>query len=254
MKNLFNRKSAPKAQSTGKGRDRTRARLALQLEDNQDALSNMVGMKKHLSCYEERDRGIASFGPLRSFLNARLGLHISVVEADLHKRAGKGHSNRADLIHIYERLVEQHVELKPDGIYAHRWGKKLQRDFYVHPEQKTLEKVPSEAEPVKKLLYEQVKVGDRKRLVKLNGLWFMVSFKPLLPNSIFKVMIFNDWLIPAVPLDIILKREAIDYSTPETQLPRYPHFDIFVEAWGEKIYAESKRAANRYELRMASIR
>ena len=144
---LFNRKSAFKSQCKGKGQDRMRARLALQNDKHQDELPKIASMKSNLKHYEDHERGIPSLNPLREFLDARVGQPISIVEADFHKRLNKRYPDRIDLFRIYEELLVQHVELESDGIYHRHYGKymriKLVKDFYVHPQTLTVEKVLS---------------------------------------------------------------------------------------------------------------
>lgn len=251
MKNLFNRKSVFKSKRQGKNMDRVRSKFALQNEQMQDELPSQSGMKAKLKRHEERQRGIASIGPVRRFLDARVGQPIAIVESDLRKRAGKRYIDRSELIQIFDRLVVKEVELEEDGIYARHFSAvfrmKLTQDFYVHPLSLTLEKVPSEVKPVVKPLFEQVKINDKESLVLLDGLWFMISFKPLLPKTAF----LPSYLLNSPPADIILKRDAIDFGGIDQ---RYHRYDPFVEAWGAKVYAASKRAASKFELRKAGIR
>ncbi len=200
------------------------------------------------SRYDSRTPNLGC-GPLRAFLCARLGQPVEQVKDELYKRAGKKYFYRDALLHVFDWLVKKNVAFGADGVIydldRSDGFNALTKNFYVHPENGTLEKVPSPVKPDCKLRYEQVDVDETHKLVKLDGLWFMVCFAPVLPAS-------DRPVYGCGVVDFITKQPA--YCEAMTSYARRDYKQQCELDWGSKVYALSKRAAGKSELRKHGIR
>jgi len=225
-----------------------------------------------------------NLGALKRFLNLRLGSRWDEVKNEA-SRAGRVSAGLGNVMrNCLERMVCENV-IEQDGKLicpesrtelSDTWERFL---FYVHPATGTLERVPrkpkrylremEQKQSQKELRqepFEQVAVSELQKLVRVNGIWFLVDFEPLPTMATLAarcgyaqsyVSATGRWLgewgkKPSGPQDILLDEEAIDDpANSYRQCGKETNYrvNLFVQAWGAAIYAVSKLQVSSRTLR-----
>jgi hypothetical protein len=249
---------------------------AVIISDPFDAVESREPMRKRLLDRREPNLG---YGPLLRFLRTQVGKPWREVEAALHRRLGSNFASSYQTWDKVDFLVCKSVELRDGQVYdiERPWTSKLSRHserFYIDPETGLLKKMPcpSDNKLIKKPRFEQVVISDRRRLIKVDGIWYRVDFEPIptidsLPKRTEKtpevlrslIGISSATLPPRGPDDILLKIEAVDdpscsYSDRGSRGVKNWKLEPFVQEWGSKIYAARKQQANSDDLRKYGVK
>ena len=187
-----------------------------------------------------RERGL-SLKPLRRYLTSQVGRVWDDVYSDL---CGDATIGGGELVYEMRRWIDFIVELNVQMIdgkpYTDR-GFEISgcgwRELWVHPETGIL--MMSEKRRYRyrrpRKIFEQHDLGNGRRAVKLNGIWYEVELKPIptAPEN------HED-----CPVDVIFGEKVIRHS-------RYWHEGIgkFKAEWGSAVYAASKLQMNKREIR-----
>ncbi len=224
-----------------------------------------------------------NFGALKRFLNSRVGRNWREVQGEIRRSMSIHSFAGNELQKCVKNVVCLNVQEEDGKLICVESGKELceKWQFYVHPLTGELQPVPRPTkrslheQEMKRLFsktFEQVAMSDLQKLVKVNGIWYVVDFKPIptlkeyaeeVGLSSELVSLSGRWLgeynlMPQGPKDIFLDEGAIDNSVTLNTNGRYQFIDFriqpFVEAWGAKIYAVSKRQANSAEMRKHGVK
>ncbi|MBX9686929.1 MAG: hypothetical protein K2X27_09520 [Candidatus Obscuribacterales bacterium] len=208
---------------------------------------------------------------LKRFLVSRLGRSFNEVKSELYRRCDlrtfAGHILQERL----DSILLSNVAERDGKLYDVEFNRELSESFsrlqfFVHPRTGKLERVPRaskrslRSEPSRP---EQVEVSRTERLVRHNGIWFMVEMKAIphvnsLPEP-YPAQSSRAFAPqkPRGPVDVILGKEAVE--DPANVYRQWPNkkadwvLDAFVQAWGARVYAANKRQACSKELRRAGV-
>ncbi len=220
--------------------------------DSDDAASLLPQREsmRRMNRYEERNC-LVGFGPLIRFLTKHLGEPISFVKEEFARRLPQRFAARQHVLDTFERLVCETVFFGENGAVhdftrSASYNQLIAGRFYVHPEHGTLEQVKPQPKDEPKRRFEQVDISDLSKLVKVDGLWYVVEFAPVTapePRSA------EDYA--SLPKDIFLDvlayvRKPLRYVDDGK--------DCFEVEWGSKVYAVSKRSAGKDLLRRHGLR
>lgn len=184
----------------------------------------------------ERD---SNFAPLRHYLVSQVGRPWNQVFSDISHSTRSKSLTADEVRQAIEGMVEQTVQIidgKPHDerglpIVSRYWS-----PVWVHPQTGILMRSPQQPKRryTRKPTHEQIEIDASTKLVKLNDLWFVVSFEPL----------------PAV-LNVEAPERDIVLNVPAT-LGYVGHRGVggnFRREWGGNIYAVSKRAASKMQIK-----
>ncbi|MBX9690147.1 MAG: hypothetical protein K2X27_25775 [Candidatus Obscuribacterales bacterium] len=205
---------------------------------------------RRLHNYNERS-SIVARGPLVRFLTQSLGKPITEIKAELDRRLPTRYSLRSQMLDTFERMIVESAYFDEAGAVRDSsripdFNQLSSGVFYVHPEHGTLEQVQPQPKAEPKPSFEQLAIGDLQKLVKVDGLWYVVDFAPVtLPEP-------SDYLgYDKLPVDILTgDRAYIRKPLPWDRGGK----NIFEQNWGAKIYAVSKRSAGKTLLRRHGLR
>ncbi|MEM9213081.1 MAG: hypothetical protein AAGD25_01940 [Cyanobacteria bacterium P01_F01_bin.150] len=185
-----------------------------------------------------------NLGPLRGFLQSRVGQQWDEVYSELSQRLDR---NTVSGQHVIQHLwleVYRYVEIidgvvyskaGADGWYGSRELGRWRRDFYVHPQTGVLcvvNRKPRRAKP--KPDKDVIKINDRYHYRKINGIWYEIELQDI-PR--FRSV-----------RDVVLK-----VTVSPTMSDRTRHL-ICHTYWqfGKDQYAARKRQCNKKELKHIS--
>lgn len=149
--------------------------------------------------------------------------------------------------HVNDMVVRELQMI--DGVACDMRGDPLSAGtFYdvvwVDPESDVLHEVPARKWNwgERKLTYEQRKLSEEERLVRVNGVWFRVRFERIVSDRHF------------LRWDVILKMVVgYRYTWWDEQLTR-ENLSHVRDAWGEEVVAISKKQLNSKEIRQLGLR
>jgi len=199
--------------------------------------------------YDERG-SLFGHGPLVRFLTKQLGEPISSIKAAFDRRLPQRFAARERLRNTFERLVCETAffgenDAVLDSSRTAGYNQLAAGRFYVHPEHGTLEQVKEQPEAEPAPSFEQVKIDSLSKLVKVDGLWYLVRFAKVTASE---PSTYEESL--QLPVDILLGHRAY-IRKPWSH---YHGKDCFEQEWGSKIYAVSKRSAGKKLLRRHGVR
>lgn len=181
----------------------------------------------------------SSYAPLRHYLLTQVGRPWNEVFSDISHSTRSRSLTAGEVRQAIEGMVEKTVQLI-DGVPHDERGRAISfrnwTPVWVHPETGILMRSPQQPKRrfVRKTTFEQFPIDASTKLVKLNELWFVVSFEPL-PVTLNA---------EKPERDIVLDRVASLGYTGYRQLG-----GSFKAEWGGNIYAVSKRAASKKEIK-----
>lgn len=226
MTKIFHEPGRNGGGQSGRGSKRTRRAIA-------DGVT-FEPMRRH----HDRERS-SSYAPLRHYLITQVGRPWNEVFSDISHCTRSNGLSAQEVREALTDMVEKTVQLI-DGaphdiegrpIIARGWS-----PVWVHPETGILMRSPQQ--PRRRYVYtprfEQIAIDASTKLVKVNGLWFVVSFAPL------PVVLDAD----EPERDIVLNQVAAGGYAASRGIG-----GTFYREWGANIYAVSKRAASKKEIK-----
>lgn len=181
----------------------------------------------------------SAYAPLRHYLVSQVGRPWNQVFSDISHSTRSKSLTAGEVRQAIEGMVEQNVQLI-DGKPHDERGLPINSSFWspvwVHPETGILMRSPQQPKRryKRKPTFEQIEIDANTKLVKINDLWFVVNFEPL-PTK----------LNPEDPeRDVVLKVAASMGYTGYRGVG-----GDFRREWGGNIYAVSKRAASKKQIK-----
>jgi len=177
---------------------------------------------------ERRDH----LSPLRRYLRAQVGRPWNDVYSDICQVFISGaYGNRLREFVSWE--VDVSVK-EVDGELVNDRGYAVYADsLYVHPQTGVLTRSPSRTRRrwKNKPRFESVDLSSRQKLVKVDGLWFVVSLATI-PGA----------EVTERPFDVVLKQSVFAEDL------KYTWGNELYRTWGPGLYAAEKRQANSREI------
>jgi len=188
----------------------------------------------------DRDRARHSaYAPLRQYLIKQVGRPWNEVFSDISHNTRSKSLTAQEVREAMVGMVETTVQLI-DGQPHDERGRPITSNFWspvwVHPETGILLRAPQQPRRrySRKPSFEQIDIDANSKLVKLNDLWFVVNFAPL-------PAVLN----PDEPeRDIVLNLPAC-----QGYMGYRNTGGNFRREWGGNVYAVSKRAASKKEIK-----
>jgi hypothetical protein len=186
----------------------------------------------------DRERS-SSYAPLRHYLLSQVGRPWNEVFSDITHSTRSTSLTAQEVREAVDDMVEKCVHLIDSVPHDERGYAITYRGWspvWVHPETGLLMRSPEmpRRRSTRKPTFEQIDIDASSKLVKIENLWFVVSFEPL-PSA----------LNPDEPeRDIVLKLPASNGYTGWRGVS-----GTFRREWGGNVYAVSKRAANKKEIK-----
>lgn len=216
--------------------------------DGSDHLPQRESMRR-VHRYEERETPMGC-GPLLRFLTKQLGKPFTVVSAELDRRLPRRYAQRKRVSSLFEHLVARSVYITDGSVYdctrSQGFNQLKAGCFYVHPDHGTLEQVQPQPKAEPQPRFEQVAIDDLTKLVKVDGLWYVVQFASVTtpePSDYEEIV--------GLPTDILTGDRAYIRKPSPWNLGQKSCFEL---EWGSNVYAVSKRSAGKSLLRKYGLR
>jgi hypothetical protein len=255
-----------RAKRGGHSKPKLRGRNALDAED----LPQRESMRRPHLHNRKNDNG-KLYTVLKQFLRSRIGRQWDAVYSELCQKLRREHALDAYAREWVEGWVLQNVRIDKDGeVREQPHDCRLYNDFYVHPENGTLQFCgrPKREKHEHKPLVETKKVGDVVRYAKQRGIWYEVTLAPIptvaevragLPAYIGTSDVVNPaWQRPRGPVDVIIGERAVAQTSADLQEETYwktaSKLRVFRAVWGGFVYAARKRQLNGDELAREGLR
>ncbi len=232
-----------------------------------DEASSREPMRGRLGHYQGKETKV-NFGVLKRFLGSRVGRNWGLVLGEIRRgcdgRSFQGHT----IEQVLSSIVVTNVDVVKEQLWDVEFACELSQSprrcrYFVHPTTGSLEHLPRPTKSAKQEQKraeverpEQVPIDEFTKLVRVAGIWYVVSFQPI--PTIDEVRRNQPYSAGSdtrltLPKDIILGRDAV--NDPENshrgymnKLVNYP-VDSLRDAWGAEVYAVSKRQAGSRELK-----
>jgi hypothetical protein len=196
-----------------------------------------------------------NLNPLYRFIRSQLGRPWNDVFSEICEHISVNSTVQKHVRDHIDDFVCKHVTMvdgKPYSVGRYSKFAPVWEDFYVHPDTGILCRSPQH-EPFRFVPaqpdFEQVRVDEFHKYVKIDGLWFFVTFAPL-PASMPEHgmppwdVVLRCWTV-ASPLTASTDLARRHWRVPSRAVPGRH----FIEQWGAPIYAVAKRQANKREIR-----
>lgn len=192
----------------------------------------------------ERKCSSTNTKPLRRYLASKVGSAWNDVYSDICAGNDLGSTTKREVRDHIGYMVHEDVTIVDNEPYS-TGGYRVWRDFWVHPDTGILMAAP----PSKKYRWkgyrtewEQVAIDAETKYVKIDGLWYKVSFKPLIDDEYRAAFKKGDSDVDRVStLDVIfLGKLERNLQSARTQLTR---------EWGSAIRAVKKRQIGKREIK-----
>jgi hypothetical protein len=159
------------------GHDFVKNRVEIDRDD--DTQPTREGIRRKGS-YDRKSR-CHNYNPLRRYLASKVGQPWNDVFSDICAANDLRNKVQGDVREHLSWMVHQNVEVI-DGQPFATDGYRIWRDFWVHPETGVLMTVPKSARRpwVRKTEWEQVTIDALTKYVKVDGIWYKVTFKPFI--------------------------------------------------------------------------
>ncbi|HEY9790372.1 MAG TPA: hypothetical protein V6D22_08235 [Candidatus Obscuribacterales bacterium] len=197
--------------------------------------------------------------PLYRFIHSQIGRPWNDVFSEICEHISVNSTVQKHVRDHIDDFVCHHavmVEGKPYSFGRYRKFGPVWEDFYVHPDTGILSLSP--VQPPWRVVppkpdFEQVRIDDLHKFVKIDALWYFVTFAPL-PEKLPEVGM--------PPWDIVLRRWTVAHPKSASTDLAYRHWRVpprsvpgrdFIIQWGAPIYAVSKRQANKREIRQQIV-
>lgn len=184
-----------------------------------------------------------SYGPVRRYLLSCVGRLWNDVYSEICQSVKVNNLPGYNLRQVFDRMVAKHVRLVKGEPYDDG-GARVSgnyRPVWVHPDTGVLMRSPKTV--YKNTAYkstranEQVEIDPLHKLVKINHLWFEVTFAPI-PEQVIAVPAAE--VLPAfcaeLPKDVVMGWLVSGHKTSAKK---------FIAEWGAEIYAVSKQQAGK---------
>lgn len=158
-----------------KNRDRITANI--------DDLPTREGIRRKGS-YDRRSR-CHNYNPLRRYLASKVGQPWNEVFSDICANNDLRNYVQGEVREHLRWMIHENVEVV-DGKPRATDGYVIWRDFWVHPETGNLMKAPGYTRRPWggwKTKYEQIAVDAQTKYVKVDGIWYKVSFRPFIDDE-----------------------------------------------------------------------
>lgn len=132
----------------------------------------------------ERKCRAHNYNPLRRYLASKVGQQWNDVFSDICANNDLRNKVQGDLREHLTWTVHTNVEVV-DGEPFATDGYRIWRDFWVHPDTGALMKAPQwkRRRWVHKTEWEQIAIDSETKYVKVDGVWFKVTFKPFIDEE-----------------------------------------------------------------------
>ncbi len=168
-----------------------------------------------------------NLAPLKRFLLKAVGRSWNKVYSEICENINVTNTVQNHIRQHVPDFVALHVTLINKKPHDPRYGHIIWHPMYVHPVTGILCKTPKKARTKykQKPTFEQIAIDKYHKYVKVEDLWYFVTFKDIPDNEWTKLGLF--------PTDVIFKKRSANR----------------IQEWGAHIYASSKRSVNKKELK-----
>lgn len=226
------------------GHDYVKTRVAIQANDDSEPTREPM---RRRGKFDRRSR-CHNYNPLRRYLASRVGQLWNDVFSDICANNDLRNYVQGEVREHISWMVHDNVEIV-DGKPHATDGHLLWRDFYVHPDTGVLMKVPSGKRyrwGGWKTKYEQIAIDAETKYVRVDGIWYKVSFRPFIDEE-FRAAFKKGDGVTTFDKDnvgtfdrIFLGALSRNLSTARDQLRR---------EWGAFICATKKRQLGKAEIK-----
>lgn len=181
--------------------------------------------------------------PLRRYLNSQVGRQWNDVYSDICLKNDHRGKTQRDLLELVAYMVHDNVTMV-EGEPRAVSGFSIWRDFWVHPDTGALMAAPQHKRyrwRGFKKNFEQVDADSTHKYVKINNIWFLVSFAP------FDRFEFEEAKKKAAKdfrlfiHDVVFREELPgDYDSARRKLEH---------EWGAAVFASAKRQLGKRQVR-----
>lgn len=251
----------------GHGKTRPRRRAQHEFADD---LPVRESMRQPYLGNRKNDSGKV-YNVLKHFLRGRVGQCWDAVYSELCRGLRRDHELDAYAREWVNSWVLRNVRIDEDGEPRELpQDCRLWNDFYVHPENGTLQfaGTPSRPKSQRKPIVETRTAGGVVLYAKDRGIWYQITLAriptvqqvrdqvaPYISNS---GLINQQWVRPRGPVDVILRARAVaqddEELNTETHWKTSSCLRVFRAAWGDMVYASHKRQLNGDELAREGLR
>ncbi len=232
-----------------------------------DEVSTREPMRGKTSHWRQKELKLST-AVTRRFLSSRVGRNWGLVLGEIRR----GSDRRTFQGHMLEQCVRDIVVTNVEEVDGQLFDVEFSAPlcnsperfrYYVHPRTGNLEHMPRASKRARQKRKqetvqrpEQVDVKALTKLVRVEGIWYVVDFQPI---PTLAEVLCNQQCQPGdlsdtqrMPQDIILKQDAV--NDPSRCYRRWPNkltnytVDSLRQAWGAEIYAVSKRQAAHRDL------
>ncbi len=221
---------------------KSRDRITVKTDD----LPTREGIRRKGS-YDRRSR-CHNYNPLRRYLASKVGQLWNDVFSDICANNDIRNYVQGEVREHIGWMVHENVEIV-DGKPHATDGHLLWRDFYVHPDSGVLMKVPSGKRyrwGGWKTKHEQIAIDAETKYVKVDGVWYKVSFRPFIDEE-FRAAFKKGDGVTSFDKDSVGTFDCIflgdlsrSLTTAREQLRR---------EWGANICASKKRQIGKAEIK-----
>ncbi len=163
------------------GHDFVKSRVEIDRDDDTQPTREGIRRKgKH-----DRKSRCQNFNPLRRYLTSKVGQLWNNVFSDICANNDLRNKVQGDVREHLTWMVHTNVEVVADEPIATD-GYRIWRDFWVHPETGVLMAVPRRSYKgrwVRKTEWEQVPIDAETKYVKVDGIWYKVTYKPFIDDE-----------------------------------------------------------------------